>query len=128
MKVIEALLDKVPKSGALRSNKCSKGNLLPLNGSKGVLEVSIVRRGWLRGRTRSDLIRMRGWMMGFDSSDLVITKHPIKVSPVKKGGSINIGKWQKPVPRVKPTICKADTKLTRLLNGSTRTNPLPGSN
>ena len=45
MKLIVALLDKVPKSGALRNNKCSEGNLLLLNGSKGVLDIRIVRRG-----------------------------------------------------------------------------------
>jgi len=59
-KLIVTLLDKVPKSGALRSNKCSEGNLLILNGSKGVLGIRIVRREWLRGRTRSDLTRLRG--------------------------------------------------------------------
>jgi len=73
-KLIVALLDKVPKGGALRSNKCSKGNLLLLNGSKGVLEVGIVRRGWLRGRTKSCLTRMRGWMMGCGLNNLVITR------------------------------------------------------
>ena len=48
-KLIMVLLGKVPKSDVLRSNKCSNGNLLLLNGSKSVLEVRIVRRGWLRG-------------------------------------------------------------------------------
>jgi len=43
MKLIVALLDKVPKSGALKSNKLSEENLLLLNGPKGVLEVKIVR-------------------------------------------------------------------------------------
>ena len=45
MKLIVALLDKVPKNGILRSNKCSKGNLLLLNGPKGVLDIKIVRWG-----------------------------------------------------------------------------------
>ena len=44
-KLIMALLNKILKSGVLRSNKCSKGDLLLLNGPKGVLEVGIVRRG-----------------------------------------------------------------------------------
>ena len=56
-KLIMALLDKVSKSGALKSNKCSKENLLLLNGSKGVLEVRIVRRGWLRRRFRYDFTK-----------------------------------------------------------------------
>ena len=82
-KLIVALLGKVPKSSVLISNKCAKGNLLLLNGSKGVLEVSIVRRGWLRGRTRACWTRMRGWMMGCGSNDLLITSYPIKVTLVK---------------------------------------------
>ena len=36
-KLIVSLLDKVSKSDVLRSNKCSKENLLLSNGSKGVL-------------------------------------------------------------------------------------------
>jgi len=44
-KLIVELLEKVPKSGVLRSNKCSKEILLLLNGSKGVLDVRIVKRG-----------------------------------------------------------------------------------
>ena len=44
-KLIVSLLDKVPKSGILRSNKCLKGHLVLLNGSKGIMAVSIVRRG-----------------------------------------------------------------------------------
>ena len=83
MKFIVVLLDNVPKSGVLTSNKCSKENLLSLNGSKGVFEVGIARRRWLRGRTRSCLIRMRGWMMGCGSNNLVITRYPIKASPMK---------------------------------------------
>ena len=43
MKLIMALLDKVLKSRVFRSNKLSEGNLLILNGPKGVLEVRIVR-------------------------------------------------------------------------------------
>jgi len=73
-KLIVVLLDKVLKSGALRSNKCSKGNLLLLTGSKGVLEVVIVRKGWLRGRTRFCFTRMRGQMMGYRMNNLVITR------------------------------------------------------
>ena len=42
-KLIVALLDKVPKSNALRSNKLSEGNLLILNGPKGVLDIRLVR-------------------------------------------------------------------------------------
>ena len=83
MKLIVALLDKVSKSGILRGNKCLKGNLLLLNGSKGVLEVGIVRRGWLRGRTRSCLTRIRGWMMGCRSNNFIITRYLIKVILVK---------------------------------------------
>jgi len=77
------LLDKVRKSGVLIRNKSSKENLLLLNGSKGVLKVGIVRNGWLRGRTRSYLTGIRGWMMGCGLNNLVITRYPIKVSPVK---------------------------------------------
>ena len=44
-KLIVALLDKVLKSGALRSSILSEGNVLLLNGPKGVLEVRIVRWG-----------------------------------------------------------------------------------
>ena len=82
-KLIAALLDKVLKSSIFRSNKHSKGNLLLLNGSKGVLEARIVQRGWLRGRTRSDLTRLRGWMIGCGSKKLVITRYPMTVIPVK---------------------------------------------
>ena len=82
-KLIMALLDKVPKSGALGSNKSSKGNLLLLNGPKGVLEVRIVRRDWLRRRTRSSLTKMSGWIMRYGSNNLDITRYPIKVSLVK---------------------------------------------
>jgi len=74
------LLDNVSKSSALRSNKCSKENLLLLNESEGVSEVNIVRRGWLRGGIRSNLTRIRGRMMGCGSNNLIITKHPIKVN------------------------------------------------
>ena len=42
-------------------------------------------------------------MMGCRSNNLVITKYPIKVTSVKKGGAINIGKRQKPVPWVNLT-------------------------
>ena len=59
-KLIVALLDKVPKSGSLKRNKHSGGNLLLLNGPKGVLNIRIVTRGWLRGRTRYGLTRVRG--------------------------------------------------------------------
>ena len=38
--------------------------LILLNGSTGALEVRIVRREWLRGRTRPNLTKVRGWMMG----------------------------------------------------------------
>ena len=82
-KLIVALLDKVSKSSILRGNKCSKGNLLLLNGSKDVLDVSIVKRGWLRGRTRSYLTRRRGWMIGCSSNNLFIIRYPIKVSSMK---------------------------------------------
>ena len=44
-KLIVARLGKVPKSGALRSNKLSEGNLLLLNGPKGIVEVRIVSWG-----------------------------------------------------------------------------------
>ena len=91
-KLIVALLDKVPKSGALRSNILSEGNLLILNRPKGVMEVRIVRWGWLRGITRSGLTRSRGWLVGCESNNLHITRHPIKVTSVKKGGAINIGR------------------------------------
>jgi len=73
-KLIVALLDKVPKSGVLRSNKSSEGKLLLLDASKGVLETGVVRSG----RTR-----MRGWMMRCGLINLGITRYPIKVSPVK---------------------------------------------
>jgi len=78
-----ALLDKVLKSEGLISNKCSEGNLLLLNGSKGVLNVIIVKMRWLRGTTRSDLTRVRGWIMGCRSNNLLITGYPIKVTSVK---------------------------------------------
>jgi len=103
MNLIVALLDKVPKSGSLRSNQCSEGNLLLLNGPKGVLNNRIVRRGWLRGRTRSSLTRVRGWMIGCGSNNVHITRYLIKVTSVKKGGAIDIGKRRKPLPKVNPT-------------------------
>ena len=37
MELIVVLLDKIAKSGVLRSNISSKGHLLPLNGPKGGL-------------------------------------------------------------------------------------------
>ena len=86
------LLDKVPKSGAIRSNKTSKGNLLLLNGPKGVLEVRIVRWRWARGRTRPCLTRSRGWLLAYRSNNFVITRYPVKVSPVKQSSAIDIGK------------------------------------
>ena len=55
-----SLLDKIMKSSILRCNVGSKGHLLLLNGPKGGLEVSIVSRGWLGGRTRFGLTRRRG--------------------------------------------------------------------
>jgi len=58
--LVMALLDKVMKSGILRSNICSKGYLLLLDGPKGGLEVGMVSRGWLGGRIRSGLTRIRG--------------------------------------------------------------------
>jgi len=82
-KLTVALLDKVPKSSVFRSNKCLEENLLLLNGSKGVLEVRIVRRDWLRRRTRSSLTKMSGWIMRYGSNNLDITRYPIKVSLVK---------------------------------------------
>ena len=82
-KLSVALLDKVSKSDVLRSNKCSKENLLLLNGSKGVLEVGIVRRRWFRERIRSCFTRLSGWMMGCRLNNLVTTRCPIKVSLVK---------------------------------------------
>jgi len=82
-KLIVALLDKVLKSGVLRSNKYSEGNLLLLDGSKGVLVVSTIKRGWLRGRTRSCLTRMRGWVMEYGSNNLLVTRYPIKVTSMK---------------------------------------------
>ena len=72
--------------------------MLLLNGPKGVVEVRIVRWGWLRGRSRSCMTSSRGWLVGCRSNNLVITKYPIKVTLVKKGGVINIGKRQTPVP------------------------------
>ena len=78
-----ALLEKVPKSSVLRSNISSEGHLLLLDRPKGVLEVDIVSRGWFRGRTRSGLTKMRGWMMRCGLNNLGITRHLIKVSPVK---------------------------------------------
>ena len=68
-----------------------------MNGPKGVLEVRIVKWGWLRGITRSGLTRSRGWMMGYRLNNLLITRYPIKVTSVKKGSVINIRKQQKPV-------------------------------
>jgi len=102
-KLIVEPLGKVPKSGALRRNKLSEGNLLLLNGAKGFLEVEIVRRVWLRGRIRSGLTRSRDWMMRCRSNNPLITRHLIKVTSVKKGGAISIGKWQKSIPWVSPT-------------------------
>jgi len=98
-----ALLNKVAKNGAVRSYKCSNGNVLLLNGSKGILEVGIVRREWLRGTTRSYMTRITGSMMGCSMNNLVITKYRIKVNSVKQGSSIDIGKWQYRVPKVNPT-------------------------
>ena len=97
MKLIVALWGKVLKSVALKSNKLSEKNSLHLNGHKGVLEVKIVRSGWLIRRTRSGLTRLRGWLVGCRSNNILITKDPIKVNLVKKGGMISIGKQQKPV-------------------------------
>ena len=76
------LLDKVTKSGVLKSNICSKGDLLFLNGPKGGLEVSIVSLGWSRERTRSGLTRIKGWK-GCRLNNLGISWYPIKVSLVK---------------------------------------------
>jgi len=98
MKLIVTLLDKVLKSGALRSSKLSKGNLLLLNGPKGVLEVKIARWRWLRGRARLCLTRSRSWLVGCRSNYLLITRYPIKVTSVKKSGVINIGKRQNQSP------------------------------
>ena len=82
-KLIAALLDKVPKSSILRRNISLEGHLLLLDGPKGILEVGMVSRGWLRERNKSDLTKMRGWMMGYRSNNLIIIRYPIKVSPVK---------------------------------------------
>ena len=98
MKLIVALLDKFPKSDTFRSNKISEGNLLLMNGTKCVLEVKIVRWGWLRESTRSSLTRLRGWLVGRRSNNLLIARYPIKVTSVKKGDAINIRKRQKSVP------------------------------
>ena len=76
-------LGQSPEKRCSQKQQCSEGNLLMLNGSKGVLEVSIVSRGWLRRRTRSGLTRMRGWIMGYGLNNLVITRYPTKVSLVK---------------------------------------------
>jgi len=79
-KLIVALLNKVPKSSVFISNKSSEEHLLLLDGPKGVLEIGIVRRGWLRGITGFGLTRMRGGIMGCGLDDL---GYPVKVSPVK---------------------------------------------
>jgi len=71
-KLIVALLDKVYKSGILRSNKSLEGSLFLLNRPKGVLDIRIVSRGLLRGRTRSWLTSIRGWVMG-DRPNILIT-------------------------------------------------------
>jgi len=77
-----ALLDKVMKSGILRSNICSNGHLLLLDRPKGGLEVSIVSGGWLGGRTRSSLTSKRGWRR-CGLNNLGITRYPIKVILVR---------------------------------------------
>jgi len=41
--------------------------------------------------------------MGCGLNNLLITRYLIKVTSVKKGGAIDIGKWQKPVPGVNLT-------------------------
>jgi len=97
------LLDKVPKSGTFRSYKGTEGDLLLLNGPKSVLNIRIVRWGRSRGRTIVCLTRVRDRLVGYGSNNLIITRHPVKVSPVKQGSMINIGKRQEPVPRVNPT-------------------------
>ena len=75
-----ALLHKITKSGVLRSNISSKGQLLLLNGPKGGLEVNIVSRWWLEGKARSCLTRMRGSRVACRLNNLAITRYPIKVS------------------------------------------------
>jgi len=77
-----ALLDKVMKSGVLRSNIGSKGYLLLLDGPKGSLEVSIVNGSWLGRRTRSNLTSKWG-ERGCRLNSLGIARYLIKVSSVK---------------------------------------------
>ena len=55
-----ALLDKVIKSGVLRSNIAAKEYLLLLDGLKVELEVDIISGGWLGRRTRSGMTRKWG--------------------------------------------------------------------
>ena len=55
--LVIALLDKVTKSGILRSNISAKGYLLLLDEPKGGLEVDLVSGGWLGRRTRSSMTR-----------------------------------------------------------------------
>jgi len=52
--LITPLLDKITKSGMLKSNICPEGSLLFLNGPKCGSKVRVVRIGWLRRGTRSN--------------------------------------------------------------------------
>jgi len=66
------LLDKLTKSGTLRSNVCPKRGFLLLNGPKCGFKVKIVRIGWLGSETRPGKRgrRDRWWRM----SQLFITR------------------------------------------------------
>ena len=75
--LVVALVNKVTKSGILRSNISLKEYLLLLHGPKGGLQVGIVSRVWLGGRARSGLTRMRAWRIGCGLSNLGITRYPI---------------------------------------------------
>ena len=82
MELIVPLLNKVTKSGVLRGNVGSKGQLLLLNGPKGGLDICIVSRGKFRGGTRFGLTSEWGWRR-CKANNLRITRYPMKVSPVK---------------------------------------------
>jgi len=71
--LIMPLLDKLPKSGMLRSNISLKGGLLFLNGPKCGFNVRVGSRGWLGRGTRSSN-KGRRHMWGKRSQYFIITR------------------------------------------------------
>ena len=79
--LVVLFLDKVMKSGILRSNINSKGHLLLLDGPNGGLDFFKVSGGRSVGRTRVSKVSRgrRRYMM----DNLRITRYLMKVSPIK---------------------------------------------